>query len=418
MSYKCVSPGVYIDSRTGNFVERPWIAGKRTWRKLKSRTLKDAKRELAARRIDQTRATHGLAKDPYAPPSKTVGDICAEYQSAGCPDRQHSPKHGKALEQEVYRLKTMLPFWSKRLVESVKAVDCALYFAWRKKRLKRKKVSGARTVDLELGTLNNALHWAASVGRIHANPLAAGRPKFRSGKTIRHCRDFMPVDGNELHHLARKLFAVRRSETLGWQLLVEAMTGCRTSEVLKLRWDADHMSEPGFIDGNTVWIVRAKGGVNPFVEVHPALAECLSALKKWHLWRFPKSEWWFPSARRGKDLPVTAAALTRALKNKKITKLQRTSHGLRAYYVTVRRSQGVSDAQIAAEIGDKSGAAIIVSTYGAVPPNWRGSEALSWLPTKGKPAWEVLKMPENVIALHSDDGSKFQTGPKPVTLSR
>lgn len=396
MSYKCVAAGIYVDSRTGSFVERPWINGKRTWRKLKSKTLKDAQRELAARRTDQTRASYGHAKDPYAPPSKTIADLCAEYIAAGCPDRQQSPKAGRALIEELYRLKTLLPFWSSRLAEAIGAVDCTLYFSWRKKRLKRKKVTGSRTVDMELGTLNNALQWAASVGRIRSNPLAVGRPRFRSGKMVKHCRDAMPLSGDELHALAEHLFSDRRSETLGWQLLIEAMTGCRTCEALQLRWDAKNIGEPGYIDGNTVWLARAKGGVKPFIQVHPALAGAIHALKQWHLWRFPKSKWWFPSGRRGKDLPVVKNSLTRALK--RITKAHRTSHGLRAYYVTVRRSQDASDAQAADEIGNKSGAAIIVSTYGAVPPNWRGSEALSWMPTKGEPAWSVLDMPDNILS--------------------
>lgn len=397
MSYKSVAAGIYIDSRTGSFVERPWILGKRTWRKLKSRTLKDAQRELAARRTDQTRASYGAAKDPYAPPSKTVGEVCTEYQAAGCPDRQHAPKSGKALEAETYRLAKLLPFWSKRLVESVKAVDCALYFAWRKKRIRR-KVSGGRTVDLELGSLNNALHWAASVGKIHANPLAIGRPKFRSGKTIRHCRDFMPVDGNELHQLAGKLFARRRSEALGWQLLIESMTGLRSGEALQLRRDAKHSGEPGYIEGETLWIARSKNGTKPFCQIHPALAECIEALKRWWLWRHPKSRWWFPSTRRGKkDLPATTTALTRALKG--ISKSPRTSHGLRAFYVTCRRAQGISDGQISDELGQRSGASLIVQVYGSIPESWRGGKALDWTPTKGRPAWERLKLPENVIAM-------------------
>jgi hypothetical protein len=63
---------------------------------------------------------------------------------------------------------------------------------------------------------------------------------------------------------------------------------------------------------------------------------------------------------------VGKEALWRALKRMKSGV---TSHGMRAYYVTVRRSQGIKDGQIAAEIGDKSGVALIVSTYGDLPPN-------------------------------------------------
>jgi lipoyl-dependent peroxiredoxin len=49
-----------------------------------------------------------------------------------------------------------------------------------------------------------------------------------------------------------------------------------------------------------------------------------------------------------------------------------TSHGMRSFYVTVRRSQGISDGQIAAEIGDRTGPSIIASTYGSIPPDWQG----------------------------------------------
>jgi hypothetical protein len=63
---------------------------------------------------------------------------------------------------------------------------------------------------------------------------------------------------------------------------------------------------------------------------------------------------------------------------------------MRAYYVTARRSQGISDAQIAAEIGDSTGASIISSTYGAVPPNWRGGGKIGWLPANGPAAWDAL----------------------------
>jgi hypothetical protein len=52
-----------------------------------------------------------------------------------------------------------------------------------------------------------------------------------------------------------------------------------------------------------------------------------------------------------------------------------------AFYVTARRSQAIPDAQVAAGIGDKSGATIIETTHGAIPPNWQGrGEPLDWLP--------------------------------------
>lgn len=402
MSYTRIAPLIYKDTRTGNFYERPKVNGRKTWRKLQARTKKLAQEELAARRTDQARAAQGLARDPYAPEPRSIGELCVEYLKAKCPDRNHRPKDGEQLAWMAMRLKNIQPFWSKRLPHQIKLHDCATYYAWRKKRIKRG--NGGRMIDLELGVLSSVLNWAVNTGLSEVNPIAIGRPKFRP-KTVKHCRDAMPLDGNELHALAAHLFEVRQSEALGWQLLLEAMTGCRTSEVLRMRWDAKHRGEAGFIENDWLWLKRSKGGVSPFVFIHPALRECLEAMKRWRVWRYPDSPWFIPSYRDNGE-PVHRTSLTHALAKAAplISAGHRTSHGLRAYYVTMRRSEGIKDGQIADEIGDKSGAAIVVSSYGAVPPNWRGSAALSWLPTEGKPAWSVLDMP-NLIDL-SDERNK------------
>jgi len=46
-----------------------------------------------------------------------------------------------------------------------------------------------------------------------------------------------------------------------------------------------------------------------------------------------------------------------------------TPHGLRSYFVTQCRQSGLTDAEIAMLIGDKSGPAIISTTYGDVRPD-------------------------------------------------
>ena len=46
-----------------------------------------------------------------------------------------------------------------------------------------------------------------------------------------------------------------------------------------------------------------------------------------------------------------------------------TPHGLRSYFVTQCRESGLTDAEIAMLIGDKSGPAIISTTYGDVRPD-------------------------------------------------
>ena len=46
-----------------------------------------------------------------------------------------------------------------------------------------------------------------------------------------------------------------------------------------------------------------------------------------------------------------------------------TPHGLRSYFVTQARQSGLTDAEIAMLIGDKTGPAIIAHTYGDVRPD-------------------------------------------------
>jgi hypothetical protein len=69
-----------------------------------------------------------------------------------------------------------------------------------------------------------------------------------------------------------------------------------------------------------------------------------------------------------------------------------TSHGLRALYVWVRRSQGADDSQIAFEIGHSS-PLMIQRVYGSCPPHWRTGKApnYSCRPT-GKLAWSQLDL--------------------------
>ena len=43
-----------------------------------------------------------------------------------------------------------------------------------------------------------------------------------------------------------------------------------------------------------------------------------------------------------------------------------TPHGLRSYFVTQARQNGLTDAEIAALVGDRSGPAIIAAVYGDV----------------------------------------------------
>ena len=70
------------------------------------------------------------------------------------------------------------------------------------------------------------------------------------------------------------------------------------------------------------------------------------------------------------------------------------SHGTgRAFYVLMRRSQGVRDEAIAFELGHMSNGACIRSTYGGIPAEWQNGKPpnYSWLPKKAPLAWAKLK---------------------------
>jgi hypothetical protein len=119
--------------------------------------------------------------------------------------------------------------------------------------------------------------------------------------------------------------------------------------------------------------------VNPFAEIHDHLAQLIQAHRQW---LGDRSVWYFPG--RDPSQPVSLTSLTSALL--RMTGNRVNSHGLRSFYVTTRRSQNVSDAQIAAEIGDQT-VALISTTYGDRPPSWwNGNKPMSWLPA-GLPAW-------------------------------
>ncbi|MEI6078076.1 MAG: hypothetical protein WCS94_21025 [Verrucomicrobiota bacterium] len=78
----------------------------------------------------------------------------------------------------------------------------------------------------------------------------------------------------------------------------------------------------------------------------------------------------FPSPFNSKK-PADYSAIRRRLATdcKKLEIGHVTPHGLRSYFVTRARESGLSDAEIAMLIGDKTGPAIIAHTYGDVRPD-------------------------------------------------
>ena len=387
--FRSFGAGLYQHGACGTWYERPWIDGKRTWRKLEARTQKEARQELIARRADQARSKLGLAVNPYAM-GRTLSDVLDCYARAGFLNKHRQGRPEKARLTEERNVANLQRLLGMVAVERFAIPDCDRYADIRRRECADRGREGSRTVDMELQTLSNALGAAVRAGLILSNPLSNARPRYRSAASARKSRDLAPESGTELHRLAFALAEDERGwgEVLAWQLIFAALSGCRTSEILRLRRNAPSR-KPGNIEGDWLWIERSKKGVNPFVLLHQDLRDAIAGHQDWLQRRFPQSPWWFPSPRVPGE-PVDDTSLAHALARiaKGLGLDHRTPHGLRAYFVTVRRSQGISDGQIAAEIGDRS-VALIASTYGQVPPAWRGGPGLSWRPAPGeKTFWD------------------------------
>lgn len=152
-------------------------------------------------------------------------------------------------------------------------------------------------------------------------------------------------------------------------------------------------------DGKSLCVHHVKAGryVNPYVLIHDGLKQLINAHRAWLKERYPKSRYYFPG-RGGKGV-VSECALTHRLTNLlKQGKLRKnfTSHGARAFYVKVRRSQGASDAQIAWEINHVGGTRTLENVYGGVPQHWRDGKGpnMSWLPKV--PSWAKMQKKRTV----------------------
>lgn len=112
-------------------------------------------------------------------------------------------------------------------------------------------------------------------------------------------------------------------------------------------------------------VKREKKGITPWVPILSEMEALLRDMKK-----RATSYLLFPSPfEPGK--PADASAIRRRLKAacEALALGHVTPHGLRSYFVTRARESGLSDAEIAMLIGDKTGPAIIAHTYGDVRPD-------------------------------------------------
>lgn len=363
----------------GTFYVRPVNQGRRTWRKLASITARDAKLEASEVMRAVKMADLGIGKNPLSPPPPTVLELVSSYLAHHCPSKRLEERDMKFCEFQAKRLEWIVKWWGSKRADTVRLAMVHEYRDWRKPQIANGK--GHRMIDMELQCLSNVLNYAVATGRLDTNFLLH-RPRFQAASEVSHCRDAMPKDGDELNWWAELFFSKPETEVLGWQLLLEAMTGCRTSEVLKLRF-ATVDGEPGNMDGDRLDVARCKDGVNPWVVIHADLRSLLNMHDDYCCAR-PKSVFWLPNRRL--DGPVSRYALTSRLARETASRglPKRTSHGLRAYFVTKMRRDGHSDSDVAAMIGDST-VSLIQTTYGKPRP---GEPKLSFRRSNGTASWE------------------------------
>jgi integrase len=138
-----------------------------------------------------------------------------------------------------------------------------------------------------------------------------------------------------------------------------AYSGLRIGEALAMEWENVDWPE------KVLHVKREKKGITPWV---PILSEMEAMLR--NMQKRATSYFLFPSPFEP-EKPADASAIRRRLRAAcgALDLGHVTPHGLRSYFVTRAREGGLSDAEIAMLIGDKTGPAIIAQTYGDVRPD-------------------------------------------------
>jgi integrase len=343
----------------------------------------------------------------------TLDQVAKEWLEAGMPKPGGRPRTEPQQKRLKVFLRTALAWWGSRSPAGIGPRDFESFGAH--KRQNARSGTGERQADLELVALHQLCTWAVSSGRLTENPFTA-RPTYRDAAAVVHCSAAMPASDEELHRLVAHLFAGDPASVVaGGHLLFQAMTGLRPGEPGALRWDAG-ADDPGRRltirrDGAEVELMRVrrcKGGINPAVLIHPSLGAFLAVWRKYTATKWPTSPWLFPDPADPK-LPlvpygsVAESHLGRSLSEaaEAIGVAKRKPHGMRAFYVRVRRSQGVEDATIAVELGQGSGPGLVVRTYGERLAILGGDGLFDWMPeAPAAPCWSTLaEAPSNIVPM-------------------
>jgi integrase len=373
--------------KRGKYVGRVQLPGGNwTYRAIKNRDGSEITAERDARDrliLLQAEINTGEVRDSERlrdSETQRVDPLLAGYAQAGFPTKRYQRV------RESVDLRTSFDhlqrFFGGLIPENIGLPECDDYVVYRKRvAAENGRGTGDRVAEIDLQNMSSAFNWAVRKRKLKKNPIRE-RERYQDPATVVHCTAHMPMTAEALHDIAAELSPVLRH-----QCLLEAFTGGRTGEILKLKADPE-INTPGFYNDDYLWIDRSKGGINPYVVMHEPLNCLLLHAKAYRDKHHPHSAYLLP----GKNgiSSVHGDSLTQALRGacKRAGHPKVISHGLRAFYVRCLRSKGLSDTEIAIRLGHRSGVRLIESTYGLPEPRWIGENKLDFMPKDQPAAWE------------------------------
>lgn len=361
--------GECLYRRGESIYARVRINGRLTWRSTGTNEPRDARKWLKKWQHDGWLMESGFEPTGVVLQRQrvTVGEIVDAYLKAGCPTRKMQAKSPCTVKNEIYFLNAVRAYFGDKSAATLTLDDCDKYREWRSsggyvaKFIMRGKAQtmqtrgGNRAVDLELTVLCNALNLATRRNQLKANPLA-GRSRYTQASEIRHCREVAPTPQG-----LKKIDSwLRGNEEFVVADLVcfLAYSGLRIGEALPLKWADVNWGE------QIMQVKREKRGIMPWLPLVPALEALLRDMQG-----RASDELLFPAPfKPGSALNPSAVRRRIIVACAKSGIGLVTPHGLRSYFVTQARQSGLTDADIAMLIGDKTGPAIIAHTYGDVRP--------------------------------------------------
>ncbi len=347
------------------------VNGKLTWKSTETNDPAKSRKWLAKWRNEEWMVQNGFELQGVALHRQrvTVRELIEEYEKAGYPTKKMQAKSAATVRNEKLFLSPVRDYFGDKIASAVTLGDCDKYRDWRisggyvstyKTRGGRPRTmptkGGKRTVDVESNVLSSVFSLAVRRNVLKSNPLA-GRGRYCVASEVRHCREVAPTPEG-LKQIEVWLRG-KKGDAIADLVCFLAFSGLRIGEALPMTWGAVNWGE------QILHVTREKRGITPWVPILPAMDALLKDMKK-----RTTGDLLFPSpfdAKKPRDDSAIRHRITAACKKLGIGHV--TPHGLRSYFVTQARQSGLTDAEIAMLIGDKSGPAIIAHTYGDVRPD-------------------------------------------------